>query len=349
MATLANKENQSIFRVPPPKTPGNKSVMFKTPSRRIQDENSFNGFHTGKKTLEGSRVPGTVKTNQQQLPFTPVGTGRVILGGKTNVYKTPGLSNTKGKQFTNNNGYKEDPVLKQPNITTQVVEQTIPKSPQIDKYDAEVEFIPEPATPLPFIPLDCIEMDYEQLGQACQGRGQFINSDDSLDRPLSELMDQLPSIDHLDNLDNLDFMNTSPLKIPVSPKVKKPLNTRTGHAKSRRLSARTASLRKKDNKFSQKRQPTKPDESKRQPLQSTGTIRSINTRKGGFMAPTISAAAKSKNSISSFQSSEFFSPPRRPALHVVPQSPFSDYDYENQADLPSLEEDIEELEKALFI
>lgn len=330
MATLANKEN-SIFRIPP-KTPGksSKSVMFKTPSRRMQDENAFNGLHTGKKALESSK-------KNQQLPFTPVGPGRMILGGKTNVYKTPGLTNTKGKQFQQT-VFKEEPALKQP--VSEVVEHPVSASPEIDKYDLEVEFIPDRVEPLPFVPLDHIEINYEQLGKACRGQGQGINSDDSLDRPLSELIDQLPPIDHLDNL---DFLNASPLRVTKSPKVTK--QQRTPQAKSRRLSARTASLRK-DTKFTHRR-PAKAQSHRgteiKRPLQASTKV---SARKGGFMAPTISASAKSRSAL---QSTRLASPPHRKALAAVPQSPCNEYDDDNKADLSSLENDIEELEKTLFM
>lgn len=333
MATLANKEN-NIFRMnQQPKTPGkSKSVMFKTPSRRMQDENAFNGLRTGKKMIDTGRVPGTVKTNQ--LPFTPVAPGRMILGGKTNVYKTPGLTNTMGKPFQQS-VFKEEPAVKQ----LPQVEEAAPMSPEFDKYDLEIEFIPDPVEPLPFVPLDHIELNYEQLGKACRGRGQGINTDDSLDRPLSELIDELPPIDHLDDL---DFLVTSPVRLKESPKVLK--QTKNSHTKSRRLSARTSALRKKDAQFSQRRQ--KANSQVREPLQPS-------SRRAGYMALTISAAAKSKPTSTSLHSSA----PRIPrqqsssamGLNTVPPSPSSDYDYENQADLSSLEKDIEELEKALLM
>lgn len=301
----------------------------------MQDENLFNGFHTGKKMVDAARAPGTVRTNQ--LPFTPVAPGRMILGGKTNVYKTPGQTNTVGKSFQQS-VFKEEPALKQ----LPQVEEAALKSPEFDKYDLEIEFIPDPVEPLPFVPLDHIELDYEQLGQACRGRGQVINTDDSLDRPLSELIDELPPIDHLDDL---DFLETSPVRLKESPKISKQM--KNSHSKSRRLSARTSALKKKDAQFSQRRQKANTQiRDVREPLQQS-------SRRAGYMALTISAAAKSKPTSSNLHSLA----PRIPrqqsssamGLNFVPPSPSSDYDYENQADLTSLEKDIEELEKALLM
>lgn len=337
MATLANKEN-NVFRMPQaPKTPGKstKSVMFKTPSRRVQDENAFKGIHTGKNVL------ASAKSHGKQLPFTPIGPGRMILGGKTNVYKTPGTTNTKGKQFQT--VQKENGLNLQTPKTTVLADQAAPvsKSPEFDKYDQEVEFIPDRVEPLPFVPLDHIEINYEQLGKACRGRGNGINTDDSLDRPLSELIDQLPSIDHLDNL---DFLDTSPLQVRRSPRIAKKQAAATPQGNSKHLSARTPTLRK-DTKFRRPLRETKADVKRRTQQASNKP----SSRAGGFMAPTISASAKVKPNFQATTTIKMTSPFRTNALKMVPQSPCNEYDDENKADLSSLETDIEELEKSLFL
>lgn len=201
MAILANKENETGFRVP--KTPSKSTVppgFMKTPigSKKKNINNNENFLQQSVKKVGR----GTV---------TPLQLGsRTVLGGKTNVYKSGVLSNNfKSKQF--NSTFKPTATI---TATTENKKDVVIDE---DKYDMEIEFIPAKVSPLPYRPLDEIELDYEQLGRACRGRGQIVNIDDSLDKPLAEFMADITSPDEEEHdhlKDEMDFLvKSSPLNL----------------------------------------------------------------------------------------------------------------------------------------
>lgn len=205
MAILANKENEAGFRVP--KTPSKSTVppgFMKTPigSKKKSISNNENFLQQSVKKVGG----GTI---------TPLQLGsRTVLGGKTNVYKSGVLSNNfKSKQF--NSTFKPTATTTTENKTATANKKDVVIDE--DKYDMEIEFIPAKVSPLPYRPLDEIELDYEQLGRACRGRGQIVNFDDSLDKPLAEFIADIsaPDEEEHDHLkDEMDFLvKSSPLNL----------------------------------------------------------------------------------------------------------------------------------------
>ncbi|CDO58009.1 hypothetical protein, no similarity [Geotrichum candidum] len=212
MAILANKENETVFRLP--KTP------LKTAAAPL-------GFM---KTPIGSKKGAGNNENRMHLSIKKAGLGgtpplnlgnRTVLGGKTNVYKSGALSgNAKGKQFI---GSTLNPAAATTTKTNPFTEDTTVETDkehavkENNKYDMEIEFIPTKVSPLPYRPLDEIELDYEQLGRACRGRGQVVNFDDTFDKPLAEFMAELtsPSDEENDHFeDEMDFLvKSSPLNL----------------------------------------------------------------------------------------------------------------------------------------
>ncbi|KAF5097167.1 hypothetical protein D0Z00_002505 [Geotrichum galactomycetum] len=159
---------------------------------------------------------------------------RTVLGGKTNIYKSGALSgNAKGKQFSSSTFKPTAATTTTTTTTNSFTEGTAVVADKElavkdnDKYDMEIEFIPAKVSPLPYRPLDEIELDYEQLGRACRGRGQIVNFDDSFDKPLAEFMAEMtaPAGEEHDHLeDEMDFLvKSSPLNLNLKQARAKPL------------------------------------------------------------------------------------------------------------------------------
>jgi hypothetical protein len=223
MAILANKENETVFRVP--KTPLKAAAaplgFMKTPigSKKKGGSNNENRMHL---SIKKAGLGGTPPLNLAN---------RTVLGGKTNIYKSGALSrNTKGKQFSSSTFKPLAATTTTTNSFTEGTAVAADKEHEVkdnDKYDMEIEFIPARVSPLPYRPLDEIELDYEQLGRACRGRGQIVNFDDSFDKPLAEFMAEMTAPDgeehdHLE--DEMDFLvKSSPLNLNLKEAQAKPL------------------------------------------------------------------------------------------------------------------------------
>lgn len=236
-----------------------KSVLFKTPGAK--DENHISQQHAafgkdGKETL-----------------FNPV-TPRTVLGGKDkNVHRTmggEGFGTIKEKAFdkistpfqlnvqnhnnNNNNTNNNNQLLHQQQPSQQYAKknQTMvfidePQVRQIDPFDREVEFIPDPVAELPFTPFISDDdtdaddeghgsrrrnrlkksrhiLDYEALGKACRNPSYPRHDDDEMDynytpkqtsiqlaQELNLDMESIPELPSLEDLHALDNTNmTSP-------------------------------------------------------------------------------------------------------------------------------------------
>lgn len=153
-----------------------------------------------------------IRSNKENLnvefqvpPKTPLGNNHKG-SGNNNVFKTPATNRIPlGGKDKNANNFTIKPTsgkkkpLSGPSSTKKSSNAPAPlqieedEPTTIEDLDEEIEFIPEKSKPLDDIPLDHIELDYEQIGEVCQKPPFTAIWNDDLDKPFSTMLDEMSS------------------------------------------------------------------------------------------------------------------------------------------------------------
>lgn len=172
-----DKENFMSFRAPP-KTPAWKpaNAKFRTPS-------------------ENTVLRAKSHNRSAASFFTPTG-ARVPLGGKDTNIRDRNNELMTNKRLTTR---KRSPELQRNIETVQASkERVLPE----DFGDLEIEFIPEKPPPLPDLPLDHLELDYDAIRRGSR-RGVFVDEpvyDKKLDQPVEELLSNCFDLESIEGI-----------------------------------------------------------------------------------------------------------------------------------------------------